>query len=183
MTSVQLAAVQQVHVFAHRCRLQAEDPGRYFSYGALAELGSLRSEKGVKTDGWDDRRGMGGPYPKRMTITIRDCDWRFHHEFRSEFHLGYMLGNRHWESVFGELKELRIELEIYNQEREMLVPAINMLKEFDFDIGGGESLVAEEIVEENVWMAPKFDENGKEMEHYVAALVWKVKSVKVRPHK
>ena len=191
MTSIQLAAVQQIHIFAHRYRLIAQDPGRYLSFGAFAELGSLRGEKGAKTGDREGTCGIGGPYPKTMTITIRNCDWRFCNEAgsarsarsdRSDFHLRTMLENRHWESVFGGLKELRIELEIYNQEREVLVPTINMLKEFDFDIGGGESLVAEETVEENVWMAPNIENKGEEMEHYVAALLWKVKSVKVRPH-
>ena len=95
-----------------------------------------------------------------------------------------MLGNRHWENVLGGLKELRVELEIEDKEKEVLVPLINKLKDFDFDIGGGESLIAEENVKENWWMGPikrhldyPLEDKWEETQYYVAAVVWKLRSV------
>lgn len=68
MTSAQLAAVQHIHIFAKRSCITAEDPGRYISYSAFAELGCLR---GKKIGERRDTCGIGGPYPKKMKITIR----------------------------------------------------------------------------------------------------------------
>ncbi|KAF6238062.1 hypothetical protein HO173_003696 [Letharia columbiana] len=182
MTSAQLAAVQHIHIFANRSRLTAEDPGRYISHSAFAELGCLRGKKEKEAGEGEGTCGIGGPYPKMMTITIRDCDWKFRNH--TQFDLDNMLGNRHWENVLGELKELRMELEIENRQKEALMPVINKLKGFEFDIGGGESLVAEENVKENSWMGPiqyprdyAPGDMCEERTYYVATLVWKVRSV------
>ena len=127
--------------------------------------------------------GIAGPYPRTMTITIRNCDWRFCNP--TVFNLDNMLGNRHWETVLGGLKELRMELEIEDKEKGVLVPVINKLKEFEFDIGRGELLVAEENVKESGWMGPIDRSLGhtlegpkwEETKYYVATLVWKMRSV------
>lgn len=77
MTSTQLAAVQYIHIFAKRSCLTAKDPGRYISYSAFAELGSLRGKKWKNTGERRDTCGIGGLYPKKMKITIRNGDWTF----------------------------------------------------------------------------------------------------------
>lgn len=182
MTSAQLAEVQHIHIFANRSRLRAEDPGRYISYSAFAELGCLRGMKEKKASDGRGICGIGGPYPRMMTITIRNRDWRFRHH--TQFDLDNMLGNGHWENVLGGLKELRMELEIEDKEKEVLDPLINKLKDFEFDIGGGESLIAEENVKENWWMGPikrrldyPLEDKWEETQYYVAAVVWKLRSV------
>ena len=84
-----------------------------------------------------------------------------------------------------DLKELRMELEIYGKQKEVLVPAINKLKEFEFKIGGGESLVAEEMVTENGWMGPIEEypqkKTWEEPDYYVAPLAWKMSPVDQDP--
>ena len=131
---------------------------------------------------WDDIRGIGGPYPKTVTITIRNGDWALRNEPR--FDLDNMLRNRHWENVLGGLKKLRIELEVEDMNKESLVPVISKLKESTFNIGGGEWLVAEEIVKENGWTGPikrrlacPQEDEWEETRYYVATLVWKVRSI------
>ncbi len=77
-----------------------------------------------------------------------------------------------------------MELEIEDKEKGVLVPVINKLKEFQFDIGRGELLVAEENVKESGWMGLikrrlGYPQEGKleETKYYVATLVWKMRSV------
>ncbi len=103
MTSTQLAAVQHIQIFANRFRLTAQDPGRYISYSAFAELSCLRGEKEKKADGRAGTYGIGGPYPRTVTITIRNCDWTFRNT--TLFNLDNILGNRHWETVLGGVED------------------------------------------------------------------------------
>ena len=70
-----------------------------------------------------------------------------------------------------------MELETEKKEKDSMVPIINKLKEFEFDIGGGESLVAENTVKEEVWMGPLNEDKREESELYVATIVWKMRSV------
>ena len=182
MTPAQLAAVQHIHIFANRSRLAAADPGRYISYGAFAELGCLRGKREKQTDDGQGTCGIGGPYPKTMTITIRNCDWKFRNH--TQFDLDNMLRNRHWENVLGGLKELTFELEIEDKQKEVLLPVIRELKEFDFDIGGGELLVADKSVKENVWTGPierhlDYPQKDKweSTEYFIATVVWKLRTV------
>lgn len=181
MTSAQLAAVQHMHIFAGRSRLTARDPGQYISHSAFAELGFLRGKRGERVNKKETICGIGAPYPKTMTITIRfcECSW----QNRPRFDLDNMLRNRHWENVFGGLKELRIELEIEDAYRENLVSVIDKLKVSEFDVGGGEWLVAEEYVKESGWTGPiqrpvpcPQEDKWEETRYYVATMVWKMRS-------
>ena len=142
----------------------------------------MRGKEGEKGSKKDGIRGIGGPYPKTMTITIRKGDW----DFRNEplFNLHNMLRNRHWENVLGGLKKLRIELEVEDTNKESLVPVINKLKESAFNIGDGEWLVAEENVKESGWTGPvkrhlayPQEDEWEETRYYVATLVWKMRSI------
>lgn len=182
MTSAQLAAVQHIHIFAGRSRLSANDPGRYISHSAFAELGCLRGKRGKRAGVREAICGLGAPYPKTMTITIRFCEWTWQNQPR--FDLDNMLRNRHWEGVLGGLKELRIELDIEDQNKENLGPVINKLKVYTFDIGGGEWLVADECVEESGWTGPikccsvyQQSNEWEEMRYYVATMVWRMRSI------
>ena len=174
MTSAQVAAVQHVHIFTHSSRLRSRDPGQYMSYSALAELGFLRRNKGEKNGARGAPLGIGGPYPKKMTFTIRCRDWRVDLA---------MLNNRHWENVFGGLKELTMELVVGEEHKEMLMPTVDKLKAFRFDIGENKSLVAE-TVKEDWWIGPVQGNSmgfgkgeGGQTKLYVATIVWKTRSV------
>lgn len=180
MTSAQLTAVQHIHIFANRSRLRAEDTGRYINYSPFAELGCLRVTKEKKAGEGGYTCGIGGPYPKTITITIRNCDWSVRNYTHFDLEAN-MLRNRHWENVLGGLKELRMELEVEDKEKEVLLPVINKLKEYQFNIGGEELLIAEEKVKENKWMGPikrpsLLKDKWEETEYYVATVVWKLRS-------
>ena len=142
----------------------------------------MRGKKKEKRSKKEGRCGIGGPYPKTMTITIRKGDWGFRNQPR--FDLDNMLSNRHWESVFGGLKELRIELEVEDKNKKCLLPVINKLKVSEFDIGKGEWLIPEEIVWENGWTGPiqrhlisPPEDKWEETRYYVATLVWKMRPI------
>ena len=183
MSPAQLAAVQHIHIFANRTRLTAKDPGQYISYSAFAELGSLRGKKGRVARGERGACGIGGPYPRTMTITISKVDWNFRNHFQVD--LEKFLRNKHWENVLGELKELRMELEVEDEEKEVLVPIINKLKNFEFNIGGGGSLVAGKEVKESVWKGGLIERplggpqpfTWRETKFHVVTVVWRVRSV------
>ena len=95
-----------------------------------------------------------------------------------------MLGNRHWGNVLGELKELRIEMETEKIEKDKLIPLINYLRKFEFDIGQGVSLIAEENLHERSWMGPikrrllyPQEDKWEETRFHVVMVVWRVRSV------
>lgn len=133
----------------------------------------MRGKKEKRIGERRDICGIGGRYHKKMKITIRNGDWTFCKY--TKFNLDNMSGNRHWEHVLGRSKELRMGLEIRGKQKEVLVPIINKLKKFEFNIGGGESLVAEEKATENGWMGPIEEYPQKETwegpEYYVATVV------------
>ena len=116
-----------------------------------------------------------------MMITIRNCDWNIHNHIQCD--LDNMLRTGHWKNVLGGLKELKIELEIEDERKEILVPVINKLKVFEFEIGEGEWLVAEEHVKEIGWTGPirrllayPQEDKWEDTKYYVATVVWKKRS-------
>ena len=181
LTDEQLAAVQHLRVFASPFRLIAEDPGRYASQTAFAELGCMRygSGFGRSDPSFSCRKG---PFPRTLTITIRHVDWKawgVGYRISPHFSLECMLGNHHWENIFGGLKVLRMELETEEVEKEQLIPLVKRLQEYDFDIGNGELLIAEQDVQEWTWKGMvkrgPFDPKWDEKTFYVVAIVWRVK--------
>ena len=182
MTAAQVAAVQHIHIFAKRARLTAKDAGQYISHSAFAELGHMREISGRRVGEGKDANQSVAPHPKTMTITVRECDWTFRQ--KTLFTLDNMMRNEHWENVLGGLKELRMELEVLYVDKEVLVPIIDKLKVFRFDIGGGEVLVAEKTVDEHRWVGPikrrphiAVKAKWEQTEFFVARIVWKVRSV------
>ena len=142
----------------------------------------MRGKKGERGSKREGIRGIGGPYFKTMRITIRKGDWDCRNEPR--FDLDNMLRNRHWENVLGGVKKLTIELEAEAMNKESLVPVINKLKMSEFNIGGGQWLVAKESVKENGWTGPikrrlayQQEDKWEETRYYVATLVWKMRSI------
>ena len=187
MTDEQLAAVQHIHIFADYNRLNSKDPGTYLSHTAFAELGYLRDGSGPGRLKACPRRRKG-PFPKRFTITLRHMDWkisrfdpRLDPETRPYLCLENMLRNEHWENVFGGLKVLRMELEVEEVRKEDLVPLVKRLREYVFDIGKGEVLVAEEHVQESTWEGGRqelsMESKWVDATFYVVAIVWKVRKM------
>ena len=181
MTDEQLAAVQHVQIFGQSAFLGSQDPGQYINEGIFAELGVMRGgpsrnqSRRISGDVLKRARNWG---PQTISITIRHMDWN--HYF---IDLSHMLRNRHWENVLGELKVLRIELEVPGDQRNLLTPVIKSLTDFSFDIGNGEELVAEQEVQESTWIGPWRDTCGlwpepmwSDKEFFVATITWKVRS-------
>ena len=92
---------------------------------------------------------MRGPFPKTLTFTLADLDWEYvWGTSGAKFDLETMLENQHWEIFFGGLEVLTMELEANQEEKAALAPLVKRLREYVFDIGNGEVLVAEEDLKE-----------------------------------
>ncbi|KAL9637262.1 MAG: hypothetical protein Q9164_002307 [Protoblastenia rupestris] len=190
LTAAQLVAVQSVHIFAHRDQLRARDPGTYFSNTAFADYGCLRHTKGAITQRGVHRgsvaAGIDGPYPKALTITIRHVDWfTGPYQVWDSLGLEHMLANKHWENIFGGLECLSMELEVEEKKRERLEPLLLRLKNFVFDIGHDQGLVAEHAVKERQWrgrirrmpQVPGDDHIWEETVFNIVTITWRSRSL------
>ena len=173
MTPEQLLCVQELHIYAERRRLYAQEPGAYARHTVFDELCSMRAPK----------RG-GGLFPQRLTITIRHTDW-YNGSHPAKYSLDCMLANRHWENTFGGLKVLKMELEAPAKRKEHLKSLSKNLREFTFEIGNGEVLIADSNVEGSVWNGKILvDDDSRQgaliykklvdQEIYVATVTWRV---------
>ena len=179
MTDEQLAAVNHVQMYAPPRCLMAMDPGRYRSDGLLLEYAYLRNSRAPDVRVRKGYLRRKGPFPRTMTITLRCSDWG-EYSNSQDADLECMLDNRHWESLFGGVRTLRMELEVEEKKKAFLTALIQRLKGYVFDIGNGEELVAEADVRESTW-AGLYDKGPEEgsvrTTFYVATVTWKMRKL------
>ncbi len=180
MTSAQLAAVQHIHLYIDSSHFVAMAHCRWpDTHSAFAELARLRGKKWGNEEG-KVICGIGGPYPQTMTITIRNCEKIIRDGARYDLQI---MGRRHPANLLGGLKELKMEFEIDNKEKEeeALLPLVKQLKTLEWSDRKHKSLIAENV-KEHWWIESikrPLGSNttmGNEKKHYVATIIWKLRS-------
>ena len=148
MVPWQLASVRHLHVCAVCPRLGARDPGTYVSHSVWAELGCLRlplSQDSHKDKGWHGQReGIGGPFPREVTVTIRGWGWVWRSRNTNiETNPGWMLQNKDWTNVLGGVETLRVQMEIKVETpaADTVRSLLPRIEKYVFEIGGQRILV------------------------------------------
>lgn len=93
--------------------------------------------------------GIGGPFPEEMRITIPHQGWKaiWFSRGHQRYELDHMMHGRCWRDVLGGVKILKMDLEIDEPDKELIVPLVEKLQGFVFDLGNGEELGVEDVKE------------------------------------
>ena len=132
MTPQQLAAVKNMQLFVEQDHFNAMNPGWFPDSSCFADLGFVRGARRRNR-----RDILGGPYPWSLTLTVSQ-------NYLAELPMDFeqFLRNEQWESVFGGLKLLKLELEVPFCRKEILIESrvLERLRDYVFDIGNGQIL-------------------------------------------